>query len=306
MNLDQLRYLVDLASTGSMNTTAKNMYISQPAISDSVKRLEKELDCTLLHRHKNGITFTRDGELVLESARRILREQDALLSALRNRSEEQQLQADITICIGYSAEELFFSPFLQEMYATYPNIHLQIMEVPLSHYLEPDLSNMPAFGLYAFSESTLEHLPTDITDHFHLVTLYREPVIAVMSNGHPLAGNRELTNADLQKYPSTAIGVNSTNYIPRNIAFVSPNIMLHKQNLLNTRCTMTVPMSIYLENFNTKEFTAKYISDSQVLCRCLLYPKQQDNSLPAGFQQLIDTAVRFASKIDIEAFRKPE
>ncbi|MBQ1188217.1 MAG: LysR family transcriptional regulator, partial [Peptococcaceae bacterium] len=54
MNIDQLKYLVDLAKTSSMNTTAKRMFISQQAISESMKRLEKELDCTLLTRSKTG------------------------------------------------------------------------------------------------------------------------------------------------------------------------------------------------------------------------------------------------------------
>ena len=83
MNIDQLRYFADLAKTGSMNTTAKRMFISQPALSESVKRLEEELGCPLLLRSKTGITFTEDGKMVLEHALRILEQHEQIQQKLQ-------------------------------------------------------------------------------------------------------------------------------------------------------------------------------------------------------------------------------
>ena len=122
MNLDQLRYLIDLASTGSMNVTAKNMFISQPAVSDSIRRLENELNCALFNRSKTGVTLTPEGELVLDAARRMVQEQDDLLTNLKRRATEKSITAEINVGVGYSTEETFFPKLLKQMGETYPCI----------------------------------------------------------------------------------------------------------------------------------------------------------------------------------------
>ena len=65
MHTDQMAYLIDVAKTGSINTTAKRMFSSQQAVSESLKRLEAELNCTILNRSKRGVSLTEDGKYVL-------------------------------------------------------------------------------------------------------------------------------------------------------------------------------------------------------------------------------------------------
>ena len=85
MNIDQLKYLADLAITNSMNVTAKRMFITQQAVSDSIKRLEQELNCTLLNRSKTGISFTEDGKVILEHAQKILKQHEHIEQYLQEK-----------------------------------------------------------------------------------------------------------------------------------------------------------------------------------------------------------------------------
>ena len=57
MHLDQLRYLVDLKKTGSISASAERLYVTQQAISKSMKKLESELDIIILEREKTGVSF---------------------------------------------------------------------------------------------------------------------------------------------------------------------------------------------------------------------------------------------------------
>ena len=66
MNTDQIAYFIDIAKTGSINTTAKRMFSSQQAVSDAIKRMEQELGCTILERSKRGVSLTDDGKYVLQ------------------------------------------------------------------------------------------------------------------------------------------------------------------------------------------------------------------------------------------------
>ncbi|WP_289683367.1 helix-turn-helix domain-containing protein [Lactobacillus intestinalis] len=58
MNLNQLYYFKELAKERQFSKAAKNLYISQPSLSNSIKSLEKELNCQLINRNGGQITLT--------------------------------------------------------------------------------------------------------------------------------------------------------------------------------------------------------------------------------------------------------
>ena len=128
MNIDQLRYFADLAKTGSMNTTAKRMFISQPALSESVKRLEEELGCPLLLRSKTGITFTEDGKMVLEHALRILEQHEQIQQKLQQKYQNEHLQGQLTIGVGSTINDTFLPDLLLKMHQDYPQIALSVLD----------------------------------------------------------------------------------------------------------------------------------------------------------------------------------
>ena len=58
MTLTQLRYIIAIADTGSMNEAAKSLFISQPSLSLAVKELEKEIGTELFKRSNRGVSVT--------------------------------------------------------------------------------------------------------------------------------------------------------------------------------------------------------------------------------------------------------
>ncbi|MBQ2004658.1 MAG: LysR family transcriptional regulator [Peptococcaceae bacterium] len=78
MNTDQIAYFIDIAKTGSINTTAKRMFSSQQAVSDAIKRMEQELGCTILERSKRGVSLTDDGKYVLQQVLPIMKQYQIL------------------------------------------------------------------------------------------------------------------------------------------------------------------------------------------------------------------------------------
>ena len=62
MRIEQLLYLSEIAKTHSISIAANNLFVSQPAISTAIKKLEEELDVTLFSRSKNGVFLTPIGE----------------------------------------------------------------------------------------------------------------------------------------------------------------------------------------------------------------------------------------------------
>lgn len=72
MRFEDLEYLVDVGITNSISRTANRMFISQQALSKSMKKLEEEFGCNILIRTKNGTFFTDEGKIILEFAQNVL------------------------------------------------------------------------------------------------------------------------------------------------------------------------------------------------------------------------------------------
>ncbi len=87
MNILYLKYVVEIAKTGSINKAAENLFIAQPNMSRAVKELEASLGVTLFDRTSKGMTPTPEGEKLLQYATNILRQVDeveALFDESRN------------------------------------------------------------------------------------------------------------------------------------------------------------------------------------------------------------------------------
>ena len=80
MTLQQLKYVIEVASRGSMNLAAKRLFISQPSLSNAIKDLEEEIKITIFERTNKGISLSKEGVEFLGYARQVV-EQAELLEA---------------------------------------------------------------------------------------------------------------------------------------------------------------------------------------------------------------------------------
>ncbi|MBQ3940473.1 MAG: LysR family transcriptional regulator, partial [Oscillospiraceae bacterium] len=72
MTIQQLRYVLTIAETGSMNKAAELLYVSQPSLTASVQELEKETGIRIFNRSGRGVTVTNDGAEFLQYANQVV------------------------------------------------------------------------------------------------------------------------------------------------------------------------------------------------------------------------------------------
>lgn len=102
MNIDGLKYFVTVAECGSFSKAAERLYITQPALSRHIQRLEEELGAPLLQRsRKDGVVPTELGALCLQDARQLLTHAERI----RSRAISKQNGTCGTIVIGYNGME---------------------------------------------------------------------------------------------------------------------------------------------------------------------------------------------------------
>lgn len=63
MTLQQLKYVVTVAEQGSISGAAKELFISQPSLTNAIKELEKEMQITIFHRTNKGIIVSGEGDV---------------------------------------------------------------------------------------------------------------------------------------------------------------------------------------------------------------------------------------------------
>lgn len=97
MDIQQLKYFLDVAETEHMTKSAKRLNIAQPALSRSVARLEHELGVLLLEREGRGLALTEEGRMFQRKLAPILSELDALCLEMRN---TQCNQREIRVHLG--------------------------------------------------------------------------------------------------------------------------------------------------------------------------------------------------------------
>lgn len=107
MTLTQLKYVITIADTGSMNEAAKLLFISQPSLSLALKELENEIGTELFKRSNRGVVLTPEGQEFLGYARQVTEQYKLELSAEQKAHTEAKLletTAFVSLEVTYSVD----------------------------------------------------------------------------------------------------------------------------------------------------------------------------------------------------------
>lgn len=123
-NLNLYHVFYEVANCHNFSIAAKKLYISQPAISKSISKLEENLHTVLFHRSSKGVTLTHEGEL-------LYRYVEQALFSLRSGEEQLKASASSKVCqlsIGVSTTlcKYVLLPVLKDFMAQTPNVKITI------------------------------------------------------------------------------------------------------------------------------------------------------------------------------------
>ena len=126
VNLDLYRVFYTVAKSGSLTRAAEELYISQPAVSRSIKQLETQLGVTLFTRtHRGMVLSAKGGKVIFPEVERAL----GLLEEAENRILEMNNLATGTIRIGASDTifEYFLADKIAEFHERFPSVKIELM-----------------------------------------------------------------------------------------------------------------------------------------------------------------------------------
>lgn len=176
MNLRDLRYLVAVADVGHFGRAAEACDVTQPTLSVQIQKLERELGIDLLERSPRNIMLTPAGERVVERARLVLDEADAIATiAAHARNPEA---GTIRVGLFPTLAPYLLPHVVPKVLSRFPDLEVLLVEEKTEVITEQLRTGKLEAGLMA--------LPVD-DDHLDHLPLFTEDFVLAVPSSHPLA-----------------------------------------------------------------------------------------------------------------------
>ena len=195
MKLNSLRDFMAVAERGSLRAAARQLAVTQPAITRSIQELEKELGVVLFERRAKGVSLTKMGEL-------FLRRSKAVRSELQRAQDEidqlrGEMHGNVCVCMSSIPQMAMLPDAMAAFRQRYPDVKLDIIDGLL-----PSVESELKDGIVdCYIGPTLD----DVSLELRAGKLFDSVRVIVGRRGHPLANARSLRDLVDAEWVTTSI-----------------------------------------------------------------------------------------------------
>jgi DNA-binding transcriptional LysR family regulator len=196
MRIEQLEYITAVSRHGSLRRASEELHISQPALSEAIRNLERELGVTLLDRHRSGAKISLAGRELLQPMADVLESVARLRAAAGDRLATRRLLRIGTVNAGTAGLVL---PAVRAFGSQHP-----ASTVDIRNLLHDEIQVSLAEGTLDIGLVNLLD-GDDIPPGLELIPLLAGQPVAVIPAAHPLAGRNEVSADELRAQPFVAM-----------------------------------------------------------------------------------------------------
>lgn len=293
IKLDLYRVFCEVAKFQSFSKAAASLYMTQPAVSQSMMQLERELDVRLFTRTPRGVALTNEGLLLHEyinSAMNLINTGESKLSEIKN-----LLMGELRIGVGDTTSRYFLLPYLEKFHNRFSNVKLRIFNgttIELCTMLKSGEIDIAICNL-PIEDTSLEIIKCmEVHDVFVCGEMYKKEIASPLSL------------REIAKYPLILLEKksNSRNYVEGYMLSkgvgIKPEIELGSHELLLEFAKINLGISCVI-----KEFSRDYL-EKGVLHEIQMYEEIPARSIGICFLKSI--ALSPASGKFIELLEKEE
>ena len=270
MTLQQLRQVITIADSGSLNEAARKLYVSQPNLSGVLKDLEKEIGITLFLRSNRGISLTPEGKEFIGFARQVV-EQYALL-------EDRYIGKKAKKVFSVSAQHYSFAvkAFVETVKRVGMDKYEFAMHETRTGQVIDNVKNMTSeLGILYLSDFNEPVLRKIFAENSLVFTeLFACDTYVYLWKRHPLAGKKEISMAELAEYPCLSFEQGDSNsfYFAEEMLSTLEYKRLIKADDRATMLNLMVGLNGYTlcsgiisEELNGSDYAAIPLKESQVM-----------------------------------------
>ena len=186
MTLSELRFVVAVAKEKNFRRAASKCFVSQPALSLAIKKLEEELNVSLFERNRTEVTITEIGERIIAQANIILEEVEKIKSFAKSGGDP--LNGLIKVGMIHSVGPYLLPQIIPILRKLAPNMPLEVEE-NITSSLELQLKNGQI-------DAAIVALPFNIPG-IQVLPLYKEEFVVAVPNNHPWATRKNIDPKEL-------------------------------------------------------------------------------------------------------------
>lgn len=190
MDIRSLRYFVEVVQLNGFSRAAQQLFVTQPAISRSIKKLEDELGYTLLIRENEGVRLTDEGTILLAHAKQILAQFKSMEQALKEKSGP--ITGVLPVGLPPVIASTYFADIIMAFSLRYPQVELKILEL--------GTRKMHDAMLNGEVETAAVMLPFD-DKRFDLHVFSTDRLMLLVNEQHVLAKRNNVKFVELVKEP---------------------------------------------------------------------------------------------------------
>ncbi|WP_054741397.1 LysR family transcriptional regulator [Cellulosilyticum ruminicola] len=208
MTILQLKYVIALANSHSMREAASKLYISQPALSATIRELEEELGIKIFERNNKGIILTKDGLEFLPYVKQAV-SQYAIIETRYIESRRKKVLFSVSMQHYVFAVHAFIKTVKQ---FAFPKYTFSVHETKTDEVLGNVRDMVSEIGIVSYSRSN-ENILKKLFREYRLqfFPLMTRETFAYVWKQHPLAHLQEVSVEDLAEYPCISFDQNSQN-----------------------------------------------------------------------------------------------
>ncbi|MCR5109250.1 MAG: LysR family transcriptional regulator [Lachnospiraceae bacterium] len=198
MNISQLKYVLEIANSSSIREAATKLFVSQPALSSSIKELEEELGILIFERTNKGIILTDEGREFVTYAKKAISQYEIMEDRYLSRDSDKERFSVSSQHYNFSIRA--FTALIRKYDP--PKYVFSFHETKTKDVLEDVKSLKSEVGIISFSganESVIKKLIKEYGLEF--TPLMRRETYIYVWKDHELAGRKEISIEELSDYP---------------------------------------------------------------------------------------------------------
>lgn len=189
MNLNQLKYFISVAELKNFTRAAEQNFITQTAITQQIKQLEKTVGVPLLLRDKHHVELTAAGKSYLRDAKKIIKQSEDALRLARLAQSGVSGQVSIGFVTGSGGGD--FSEFLRSFHEALPDVKINLVRENSSVLLDKLVAGECDIAFVISSHVKVKHM----LNRKYVATY---PIMVVLPASHALASKEKIAYADLE------------------------------------------------------------------------------------------------------------
>ena len=268
MTLQQLKYALTIADCNSINEASKQLFISQPSLSETIRELETELGFDIFLRSNRGIVITPEGEEFLGYARQVTEQFGLLKSKYIDKQTKEKFSVSTqhyTFAVKAFVETVKKTGMEQYEFAVHETTTTSVIE-----NVKNFKSEIGVLYQNDFNEKVLNKMFRE--NGLEFVELFQCDTFVYLWSDHPLAGQQVISMEELDEYPCLSFdqGKNNSLYLAEEMKstydyrrLIKANDRATLLNLMRGLNAYTLCSGIICEDLNGDDYIAIPLKETE-------------------------------------------